>query len=396
MSAKQERSKSLNSAVIGRKTTAILKGINRRKSEDSVTGELVSEITSEKITCTVTRKDAHICDISYKPTTLGRHKLHIKVDGEPVKGSPFPVTVSSPTEHTYSTPFKCIEGVRGAWGVATDQKGDVIVVETKEHCVSVFSSNGGKLNSFGGHSEHGHHKHILRSPRGVAVDSEGSFLVTDWDKHCIHKFMSGGEYVMSLGREGSKPLEFKNPAGISVHPRSQKIFVAEYGNHCVQILNPDLTFSSSFGCHGSGNGQFHHPYDVAFDSKGNVYVTDYDNHRIQVFTAEGQFLRHIGQWGTGNGDLQCPYGITIDEKDEAYVTEGGNYRVSKFKSDGQFLELFGVEKKRLYMNALCGITVTKTAGSSGTGSSVLCLTDYINDCLLFFNTDFDSHELNSS
>ncbi len=399
--AKQDRAKSLHSAVIGRKTTAILKGINKRKSEDSVTGELISEVTSDKISCTVTRKDAHICDISYKPTILGRHKLHIKVDGEPVRGSPFPVTVSSPTEHTFSTPLTCIEGVRGAWGVAIDQKGDIMVVETKEHRVSIFSSSGDRLQSFGGRLEHaGHHhnKHILRSPRGVAVDSEGSFLVTDWDKHCVHKFTSGGEYVTSLGKEGNEPLEFKNPAGIGVHPRTHKIFITEHGNHCVQILNPDLTFSSSFGCHGSGNGQFHHPYDVAFDSKGNVYVTDYDNHRIQVFTAEGQFLRHIGQWGTGNGDLQCPYSITIDEKNEVYVTEGGNYRVSKFKSDGQFLELFGVEKKRLYMNALCGLVVAKaSAVSSGTtGSSVLCITDYINDCLLFFNTDFGSHKLNNS
>ena len=396
MSAKQtERSKSLHSAVIGRKTTAILKGINRRKSEDSVTGELVSEVTSEKIACTVTRKDVHICNICYKPTTLGKHKLHIKVDGEPVKGSPFPVTVSSPTEHTFSTPLKFTEGVRGAWGVAIDQiKGDMIVVETKEHRVSIFGSNGDKLKSFGGRLEHGHHhRHILKSPRGVAIDSDGSFLVTDWEKHCIHKFTSEGEYVISLGREGNKPLEFKNPAGIGIHPRTHKIFVAEYGNHCVQILNPDFTFSNSFGCHGGGNGQFNHPYDVAFDSKGNVYVTDYDNHRIQVFTAEGQFLRHIGQWGTGNGDLQCPYSVTVSEKDEVYVTEGGNYRVSKFKTDGQFLELFGVEKRRLYMNALCGIAVTKRGG---TDSGVLCLTDYINDCLLFFDTDFSSHEQNSS
>ena len=394
MSAK-ENSKSLNSAVIGRKTTAILKGINRQKSEEIVTGELVSEVTSEKITCTVTRTEAHVCDISYKPTTLGRHKLHIKVDGEPVKGSPIPVSVTSPTEHTYSTPTQSVEELRGPWDVAINQKGDVIVVETKEHCVSIFSSSGDKLKSFGGRLGHGHHhRHMLKSPRGVAVDSEDSILITDWDRHCIHKFASGGDHVTSVGRDGDKPLEFKNPAGIGIHPCNNKIYVVEYGNNCVQILNPDITFSSSFGCHGSGNGQFNHPYDVAFDSTGHVYVTDHDNHRIQVFTAEGQFLSHIGQWGTGNGDLQCPYGITIDEKDTIYVTEGRNYRVSKFKSDGQFLELFGVEKKRLYMNALCGIAVTKTRSS--TNSQVLYVSDYINDCLLLFNSDFGSHQLNSS
>ena len=63
------------------------------------------------------------------------------------------------------------------------------------------------------------------------------------------------------------------------------------GNHCVEILNPDMTFSSSFGSEDSGDGQFSMPYDVAFDNTGNVYVADYYNHHIQVFTAEGQFLR---------------------------------------------------------------------------------------------------------
>ena len=377
--------------MIGRRTTAVLKGIDRRKQQESVTGELVSEVTSEKITCSVRRTEAHKCDISYKPTTLGRHRLHIKVDGEPVKGSPFPVTVSSPTQHTFSTPIKCVsEAVQGPWGIAVNGKGDVVLVETKKHCVSVFSPTGDKLQSFGEHSA-AVRRHRLKSPRGVDVDSEDSILITDWDRHCLHKFTSGGQHVATVGRNGDKPLEFKNPAGIGIHPHNKKIYITEYGNHCVQILSPDLSFYGSFGCHGNGNGQFNHPYDVAFDSTGNVHITDSDNHRIQVFTAEGQFLHHIGQWGTGNGDLQAPYSIVIDRDDVVYVTEGRNYRVSKFNTRGQFLESFGIEKKRLYMNAPCGIAV-----GTGNSSGVLYVSDYINNCLLLFHKDFASHEINDA
>ena len=130
---------------------------------------------------------------------------------------------------------------------------------------------------------------------------------------------------------------------------------------------------------------------MAFDNVGNVYVSDHDNHRVQAFTVEGQFLHHIGQWGTGDGDLQNPYSITTDEDDNIYVTEGGNYRVSKFKSSGEFLGLFGIEKKRLYMNAPCGIAVGR-----GSNSGVLYVSDYINDCLLSFHTDFTLHELNDA
>lgn len=383
------------SAVFGRRSTAILKGIGKGKHVESVSGELVSDLTLEKITCTVKRTERNLCDITFKPTTLGRHKLHIKVDGKPVAGSPFPVSVSSPTVHTFSTPMKSITNVRGPWGVATNKRGDIIVVESKECRVTTFSPGGDRQQSFQRElsvHHHEHHRHTVKSPRGVAVDSHDNILITDWDRHCIHKFTSEGVHVVTVGKEGSNPLEFRNPCGISIHPQSQKIYVAEYGNHCIQILNSDLTFSNSFGCHGNSNGQFNHPHDVAFDSVGYVYVTDHDNHRIQVFTAEGQFLNQIGQWGTGDGDLQNPYSIIIDRDNMIYVTEGGNYRVSKFKTDGEFQGLFGVEKKRLYMNALCGIAVT--TGSNNTG--VLCVGDYVNNCLLFFNTDLNSHELNES
>ena len=52
------------------------------------------------------------------------------------------------------------------------------------------------------------------------------------------------------------------------------MYICDRQNHHVQILNADLTFSSSFGSHGSGDGQFNYPWDVAFDSTGNVYVAD--------------------------------------------------------------------------------------------------------------------------
>ena len=385
-------------AIIGRNTTAIMRGIDKRKHKESVEAELESELTSEKITCTVRRSDPNTCDIIYKPTLLGRHRLHIAVDGKPVKGSPFPVTVSSPTSHTFSTPVKSVADVRGPWGMALDRNGDIIMVETKALRVSTYSSSSGeKLQQFEAvvdvNKHHGDEVELKLSPRGVTLDSDGNVLITDFEQHCIHKFTSSGEHVTTVGKEGDKPLEFRNPSGICFHTLNNKIYVTEYGNHCVQILNSDLTYFNSFGCRGKGRGQLNHPFDVAFDSTGNVYITDQDNHRIQVFTADGQFLHHFGQWGTGSGDLQNPYGIAIDTAadDTIYVTEGSNYRVSKFKRNGKFIGQVGVEKKRLFMNALCGVAI-----GSGSNSGVVYVSDYVNNCILFFNKDFDTHEVNDS
>ncbi|CAI8051215.1 E3 ubiquitin-protein ligase TRIM71, partial [Geodia barretti] len=50
----------------------------------------------------------------------------------------------------------------------------------------------------------------------------------------------------------------------------QGVYVAERDNHRIQVLNSDLTYSSSFGRKGSNNGEFNWPYDVATDRDGNV------------------------------------------------------------------------------------------------------------------------------
>ena len=84
--------------------------------------------------------------------------------------------------------------------------------------------------------------------------------------------------LQRLARKGKIQLEFDKiiiiiAKGIGVHPLNKKVYIVDHRNHLIQILNPDLTFSSSFGSRGSNNGQFYHPaWDVAFDSTGNVYI----------------------------------------------------------------------------------------------------------------------------
>ena len=193
----------------------------------------------------------------------------------------------------------------------------------------------------------------------MAVDDDGNIYVADGHNDRIQKFTSDGKFITALGKDRDKQLEFDVPRGIAVHPSSKKLYIADYNNHRFQILNPNLTFSSSFGSRGGGNGQFRNPSDVAFDSSGNVYVTDTNNHRIQVFTAEGGYLRQF-RHGKGNGKLNWPTGITIDSDDVVYVTEYRNFGVLVFTCEGKFLTSFGTEGSRpgqLYHPY--GITVDK-------------------------------------
>ena len=372
----------LEVAKVSERATAVLHVVDQKgkaciKPVETLTCELVSEKTSEKIDCSVkkTEVNAGKYEISYQPTDRGMHQLQIKVEGEHIKGSPFPVTVKLPVEKL-GTPIKTISGVKYPWGVTVNQRGEIIVAESSGHCVSIFSPRGEKKQSFGScGSGYGQ----FNGTRNVAVDDDGCILVTDRDNHRIQKFTPDGKFITMVGKNGNNPLRFNVPLGIGVHPLNKRVYVADNSNHRIQILNPDLTFSSSFGSFGSGNGQFHRPWDVACDSTGNVYVADFNNSRIQVFTAEGEFLRKFGKEGRGNGkgELNGPTGISIDSEDVVYVTEYGKHCVSVFTCEGEFLTSFGTKGSRpgQFIHPR-GITVDK--------DGVVYVSDTDKNCLQIF------------
>ena len=370
--------KGLEIAKLGERATAIVNVVDDKEKAcpvavESLTCELVSETTGEKKDCSVKKTGDSRYEISYQPPGRGRHQLHIKVEGDHIKGSPFPVTVKLPVKKL-GTPIKTISGVEGPWGVAVNQKGEVIVSEGSGYCVSIFSPAGEKLRSFSSlGSGHGQ----FNSPCGVAVDDGGNILVVDGDNHRIQQFTSDGKFITAVGKRGNKPLEFIYPIGIAIHQINKKVYITEDGNHRIQILNPDLTFSRSFGSRGGDNGQFKLPWDVAFDSTGNVYVADARNHRIQVFTAEGDYLRKFGKYGIGNGELDWPSSIAIDSDNVVYVTELSNHRVSVFTREGKFLTSFGKTGSGPgQFSEPCGVAVDK--------NGVVYVSDHNNGRLQYF------------
>ena len=334
--------KGLEVAVREEKATAILHLCDKEgrvcpEPVESLTCELTSDTNRDKMKGSVKKRKDGQFEMSYQASSRGRHQLHIKVEGEHIKGSPFSVAVKLPVQEL-GTPVRSINGVKNPWGVAINQQGQVVVVESEENCVSIFSSKGEKIRSFGsGGSGHGQ----FSQPFGVAVDDDGNILVVDGDNNRIQKFSSDGRFIAAVGTRGSGQLQFSSPVGIKINPQTKRLYVADRSNHRVQVLQPDLTFFSSFGSRGNGPGQLTYPWDVTFDTANNVYVIDCNNHRIQVYSESGAFLRQIGRIGTGQGQLSWPAMITIDNENKIYVTEVTNNRVSVFTSDGGYLTSFG-------------------------------------------------------
>ena len=361
------RGKDIEVAAVGEEATALLQAIDFEGKPcevpiKSFKCELASEITGTRASCRVERRGQSQYQISYQPTIKGRHQLHIKVEGQHVRGSPFSVAVKQPVEKL-GTPIKTLVGLKKPQEVVVSETGEVLVTEGDRQCVSVFSSSGEKLRSFGTRgSSQGQFDH----PSGVAVDGEGNILVVDWGNHCVQKFTVEGQFLTAVGTKGKHFLQFKNPYGIACN--AAKVYVVDAGNNRVQVLNSDLTFSSTFGKSGTGKGQFNSPRGIACDSTGKVYVADCGNNCIQVFTAEGKFLRMFGQFGQGRGHLYGPFGVAIDSSDTVHISERHNNRVSVFTSEGQFVTSF---KNTPDFHGLHGLTVDK--------DGVLYVCDCLND-----------------
>ena len=335
--------KGLEAAVVGEKSSALLHAINFSGQQcerpiESLQCELVSEITGAIVRGHVERRGQNRYKISYQPSIKGKHQLHIKIEGQHVRDSPFTVTVMLPVENL-GTPILAIKHPKNPRGVAISQRGEIVVTEFMGHCVSVFNPSGVKLHSFG---TLGSDRGQFSSPCGVAVDGVGNILVTDSDNHRVQKFTMDGQFIEVVGSKGYRPLQFFKPLSIAFNAANNKVYVGDY-NHHIQVLNSDLTFSHTFKKKGNGKGQFDHPSGVACDSTGKVYVADcYDNH-IQVFTAKGKFLKMFGKFGTERGELFNPVSISVDTCDMLYVSERLNHRISVFTSEGQFVTSFGKE-----------------------------------------------------
>ena len=306
----------------------------------SIESELTSEITDAIFTCSVEKAWKHgQYKIGYQPSSKGKHRLHVKVEGHHIQGSPFRLNMKTSVKDL-GPPVLSFGGLKSPRGIAINRKSEIIIAEEDASCISIYSPKGEKIRSFG---LCGSGEGQFKSPRGVTVDNDGNIYVADSNNHRIQKFSSEGRFIMASNAISSSDntglLQPSYPTGIAYNYFNGKLYMVDI-NHAVQVLNPDLTLHGVFGKKGKDKGQFLSPWNITCDETGNVYVADTSNHRIQVFTSDGKFLRKFGSQGSGKGELSWPDGIAVQDG-SVFVSEYRNYRISIFTCEGQFISSFG-------------------------------------------------------
>ncbi|XP_029821609.1 tripartite motif-containing protein 3 [Manacus vitellinus] len=203
-------------------------------------------------------------------------------------------------------------------GISTSSAGRIVVADSNNQCVQVFSNEGQFRLRFG---VRGRSPGQLQRPTGVSVDTNGDIIVADYDNRWVSVFSPEGKFKTKLGAG-----RLMGPKGVAVD-RNGHIIVVDNKACCVFIFQPNGKLVARFGSRGTAERQFAGPHFVAVNNKNEIVVTDFHNHSVKVYNAEGEFLFKFGSHGEGNGQFNAPTGVAVDSNGNIIVADWGNSRI---------------------------------------------------------------------
>lgn len=230
---------------------------------------------------------------------------------------------------------------------------------------------------------------IPDAPAGVAIGGDGTIYFTDPTHHLIWRIdpcdprwrsPSFGRSapvgnrsrtpIPCLGSEGSQPTQFRQPRGVLFHPIRQAIFVADSGNHRLQIFHPHSF--QLLGIWGQSDmaseaqpsaelGYFNTPWTLACDVAGNVYVVDYGNHRIQKFDLSGNVIESFWDTLRAETTLQQPSDIAVvqrEDETQVYILDASQREIFVVNAEGDFRQQLSLSQQ---LPSPMGLAVTQEA-----------------------------------
>jgi len=204
------------------------------------------------------------------------------------------------------------------------------------------------LYSIGGRSQE---NKLIGQPMGLALDISGNIYVADAGNHCVQVLNADGDLTMVLGRFGWKPGEFDNPVDVDVNfIRGEFLYIADVGNDRIQACS---LINRIFGvAAGKKSGaadrsyvqseiQLDGPGGIATDGNGNIYIADTGNHRFLKLNPKGKLLMVKGTFGWTREQFREPTDLVIDSNGNIYVVDTGNNRIQEFDFSGNLITIWG-------------------------------------------------------
>ena len=168
-------------------------------------------------------------------------------------------------------------------------------------------------------------------------------------EHPTINTVAGTGIPQNNGHQG-KPLDLNigDPFGVEVGP-DQALYITEVRHHRIWRLNRQtstlavIVGNGTAGYSGDGGAataaQLNEPYEIRFDTAGNMFFVEMMNHIVRRVDAKSGVISTIAGTGkrgfSGDGGLATeatfnrPHSIAIDEKNSLYIADIGNHRIRR-------------------------------------------------------------------
>lgn len=128
--------------------------------------------------------------------------------------------------------------------------------------------------------------------RGIAIDySTGLLYVSDYENHTVMVLQADGEVYKQIGGNDNAGGNLSNPWGVVV--ANDTLYVVSSNSHKVKMYALSGDFIGEFGENGSNPEQFANPRGITCDNEGHLIIADYNNTRILILTMEGKAVSSI-------------------------------------------------------------------------------------------------------
>ena len=132
--------------------------------------------------------------------------------------------------------------------------------------------------------------------------------------------------ILTAGKKGTGEKEL-NGCGLSLDEVNEKVYIADFNNHRVQVLSFQGEFMSHFGEKVLSN-----PWGISV-SDDYIFVTDHGKNTLFQFCKNShQLLNRAGGEGMNEGQLSYPMGLSVDWNGDVFVADQWNNRVSVFSN----------------------------------------------------------------
>jgi len=230
---------------------------------------------------------------------------------------------------------------------------------TPQGVVTTIAGQGGTKGAVDGQGANA----LFNFPTGIALDGNGNLFVADTSNHTIRRVTAAGIVTTVAGTAGvlgkadglGSQAHFNEPWDLAFDTHGN-LLIADSNNHLIRMLEPNgiVTTFAGNGTQGSNDGSatqasFSYPTGITVGPDGAVYVADWGNHVIRKISAGVVSTLAGGKSQSGSVDgigsaarFDHPYAVATDRSGNIFVADESNHVIRRVTAGGTVTTILGL------------------------------------------------------